>query len=645
MKRYWVILLWVLLIGCPSNRGTDAPWAGPQDSLAHYLALAKEKQVPLPLQMANIQKALAFSDGDTADSLTLQAHYQKNLLHFRLGQYDSLLANGPRFEALAATAYQHRLLQQHHYLLGYYHAEIGHVYDSAVVHYAKAKEQALINKDSSGIATNLLNIAVLQKNQNDFFGSKESLTEAIAFMRTDRDSASLADAYNTLATNHRKLLNLADAEHYYQKAIATTPSALYKRLYQNNLAASLMDAQQYERAIALLRSLAQDTLVQQGPLAYAAVLDNLAYAQWRHGETVTEAEFQKPLQIKKNEKDVRGQIASYTRLGEYHSAARPQKAMAYFDTVVRLARKLDIPRAERDVLKLVMSLKPTDVATRDRYVQLQDSLYAAELKVKTQFAKYKYDDAQKQASILRLENENAQKALENSRQRNQKLRFMGGLLFSLLLLGFVIYSSGERNKRLAQENRLAKLEATYATEAELSRKLHDAFGAKLNHAMVLLQNGTDTEEVLQLMDDLYGLSRDMSREINDVDTGPRFKETLLAMMGNYCQQTKLIVTGSMDVDWEQLGLLSKKTLYKMLQELMINMRKHSKASLVSVAFQQTGKHLQIQYTDNGVGATPEALHVKNGLWNTEKRIEAIGGSLIFGSEQGQGFEARMTLPL
>ena len=129
-----------------------------------------------------------------------------------------------------------------------------------------------------------------------------------------------------------------------------------------------------------------------------------------------------------------------------------------------------------------------------------------------------------------------------------------------------------------------------------------------------------------------------------MDTGPNFKDFLFGMMGNYSKNTKLIISGSTDVDWLKISPLSKKTLFKVLQELMINMQKHSNANLVSFAFEQTKKTLKVIYADDGAGASSEELNLKNGLWNTEKRIKAIGGTIIFDSEKGRGFETQIEIP-
>lgn len=599
------------------------------------MELSKRKQ--------EIDKAFLLAKKLPTDSLYAQILYRKSSIHFALGQYDSLLFYNKLSLEHSAKTDNYQMLSYQYYLMGYYYSEVRNMTDSAFYNYNLSKNYFLKVQDSSRVGKNLVILGTIQKNKNDYFGSKETLTEALQYLNPEKDMDFIARCYNTLATDHRKLLNYEDAIFYYDKAIKYTSSASNKFAFENNLATAYIDNKEYDKAISLLSTLSTDSLLAKDQKLYARVLDNLAYAKWLLYGNVKEREFTEPLRMRVKNKDSRGLIASYTHLMEYYGTENPEKSKAYYDSVVRLSKKLKIPRAERDVLKYLMNLEPANVKVRDRYVFLQDSLYEQELRVKTQFAKYKYDDKLNQESILRLEKENAERKLEVAQQRNQKLISYGVAGFLTLISGFGIYYFVQRSRRFKQQSKTAKLEATYETEAELSRKLHDDFGGKLNHAMLLLQNGGATDEVLNLMDGLYNQSRNFSRKINDVDTGANYKQVLLGMMGNYCSETKLIITGSTEVDWAKISVLTKKTLYRVLQELMINMQKHSGATLVSISFEQGVKTLKVDYIDNGVGATKEELNVKNGLWNTEKRILAIGGTIIFDSKKGHGFEAHIEI--
>src|SRR5690606_10314677 len=236
-----------------------------------------------------------------------------------------------------------------------------------------------------------------------------------------------------------------------------------------------------------------------------------------------------------------------------------------------------------DVIAFMMELQPDDLSLRDRYIFLQDSLYLEELKVKTQFAKYKYDDMQNRESILKLEKERAETALKTSQARNRLITSMSILVLLVLAMGFVGFYFRQRAKQLAQENSRAAFEATVETEAELSRRLHDDFGAGLNQAMLMVQGKNESNKVLDVLYKLYKQSRNFSRELNEVDTGVNFKDVFMEMLRFRTQApTNLLLKGFKDMDWNAMAPQSKEVLFKVLQELMINMGKHSKASLVTI---------------------------------------------------------------
>jgi hypothetical protein len=72
---------------------------------------------------------------------------------------------------------------------------------------------------------------------------------------------------------------------------------------------------------------------------------------------------------------------------------------------------------------------------------------------------------------------------------------------------------------------------------------------------------------------------------------------------------------------------------------MVNMRKHSKASLVALTFKNDKNIFHIHYSDNGVGCDSTALKFKNGLQNVETRIKSLNGTLTFDTSINNGFKA------
>ncbi|WP_203256342.1 tetratricopeptide repeat-containing sensor histidine kinase [Hyunsoonleella ulvae] len=637
----------ILFLSCTSERKNeffkiDIDTA--KDSTSFYYYKSIQENLSFDKKRQIINKAFRLVKNNYNDTLFPEIIYQKTFFHYTLQEYDSLLFFS-NFIINANLNEDKYNLGRQYYLKAFYFSQIGHNPDSAFVNYNLSKNQFQQVRDSSWIAQNLIGMGLIQKNQNDFFGSKETITEALEYLQSKKDLKYLASSYSVLATNHRKLLNYKDAIKFYNKAIEITSSTKDKLTYKNNLAVTYIDNKQYKTAIVILDEISKDSLIVDNKKEYPRIIDNLAYAKWLSGQSKTEKPLLKALGLRIKNNDKRGQIASYTHLGEFYSKSNRMKASVYFDSVIRLSKDLKMPRAEKDAIKFLMKLFPKNVGLRDRYVFLQDSLYAQQLKVKTQFAKYKYDDKQKQESILRLQKEKAEKDLAYTKERHSKIIYLTAFVFACLMIAFAIYFFKRRAEVLKQQNELEKLETIYSTEAELSRKLHDDFGAKINHSMLLVQNDSDKSKLLNTLDDLYNQSRDFSREINEVETGANYKSELFDMLSLYTStQVKLYTTGSKSIDWSVVNDLCKTVLYKVLRELMINMVKHSKATVVKIMFKALPDGLQINYSDNGVGASKTAMYGKNGLRNTEKRIQAIGGTIIFETDRGKGFKVEIKTP-
>ncbi|MNL48204.1 Oxygen sensor histidine kinase NreB [compost metagenome] len=106
-----------------------------------------------------------------------------------------------------------------------------------------------------------------------------------------------------------------------------------------------------------------------------------------------------------------------------------------------------------------------------------------------------------------------------------------------------------------------------------------------------------------------------------------------------------MVNGLNALDWNTLENTKKITVHRVLQELLVNMKKHSKCSLVVITFKKNDKNFQIDYSDNGLGADIGPQNIKNGLQNVENRILAINGSITFDSKSEKGFKVSITFPL
>ena len=250
----------------------------------------------------------------------------------------------------------------------------------------------------------------------------------------------------------------------------------------------------------------------------------------------------------------------------------------------------------------------------------------------------------------RFENEsllakNEEKNSQIAKVQNQNTIYLLGILLLCTFIAFVIYFARQRTKYLAQQNKIVEFQTAYETETRISKRLHDELGNDIFQVMMQYQNDPYDPQITKKLNTAYTKARDISRENSEFEVDETYLEELTDMLTNYTNNNiRLVQRGIDKIAWNTTDKNLKITIYRVLQELMTNMQKHSKADLVAVVFKNEKNKILIKYSDNGVGIQKEEIKSKNGLRNTEKRILAINGTIIFDSEKNKGFKAEIKIP-
>jgi len=159
-----------------------------------------------------------------------------------------------------------------------------------------------------------------------------------------------------------------------------------------------------------------------------------------------------------------------------------------------------------------------------------------------------------------------------------------------------------------------------------------------------LQNPIKKENLLDNLDKIYVRTRNFSKVNSPIETGECFEQNLKQMLNSYkSSSTEVIIKNGNPIDWAKVQTEKKIAIQRVLQELMVNMKKYSQGSFVVIGFDMEQNKLKIDYSDNGVGFS-EKLILKNGLQNAENRIQAVNGILTFDSQTNKGFKARILVP-
>jgi signal transduction histidine kinase len=100
-----------------------------------------------------------------------------------------------------------------------------------------------------------------------------------------------------------------------------------------------------------------------------------------------------------------------------------------------------------------------------------------------------------------------------------------------------------------------------------------------------------------------------------------------------------------DGDLSELSDSQKIVLFRVVQEALSNVRKHSGAARVSVALRSTRTFVALTVRDDGIGFDPTRLaHDRLGLAGVSERVRLLGGAVEIETSLGAGTTVRATLP-
>jgi signal transduction histidine kinase len=222
-------------------------------------------------------------------------------------------------------------------------------------------------------------------------------------------------------------------------------------------------------------------------------------------------------------------------------------------------------------------------------------------------------------------------------------------------------------RRAEEQMRALSQELIMAQENErqrIARELHDHLAQDLSLARADLerigcglpesgpwraQTGVIAERlgtaIRSIRDLAYGLLPPGLTELGLV-------ETVLA----HCEDFSLRHGIAVDVFADGLGGVAfdfdtQINIYRLIQEALNNVRKHAKASRVTIRLLGSYPNLLVRIEDDGCGADmdrclSQAGRAKRmGLWSMRERVKLLGGKISFRSKPGQGLHIRIETPL
>lgn len=501
--------------------------------------------------------------------------------------------------------------------------------DSAFYYFNLSKNDFLDKNDSLGAARALVYMAFIQSDKGDFLGSIETSLESNKLLKNENNIISkkiLTSNYNNIANASNSLKNFDSAFIYYKKALEYVDNNEDRNTCNNNIGDVLISQGKLKSAVIYLKK----ALQVDSTYNYSRALNNFAKAKYLDDKNYNPLpELFQALEIRQKTKDNIGLNSSFETLSTYYLDKDKDLSLDFAHKMLKAATDNNSPDDQILALQRIISLDAKNYLKNfEKLSSINDTLQTSRNRHKSQFAMVRYDVEQKNADNQRLKNQ--------AFQKNIGLIALG----LTLIAGFFWYK--KRKKRLQQENELKIKES----QLKMSKKVHDKVANKVYHVMSEVENTSDMDRdiLLDKLESIYHISRDISYEDKDLVLENSFSQQLSQMLKSYASETVMIPTiGNEESLWNDVSDKSKIEIFYILQELMTNMRKHSQASRVIINFERENNLIHIVYSDNGVGI--KLLSPKNGLGNTETRINSIGGTINFDTKTEKGLKITLSFPV
>lgn len=260
-------------------------------------------------------------------------------------------------------------------------------------------------------------------------------------------------------------------------------------------------------------------------------------------------------------------------------------------------------------------------------------------------------------------NEGQLKALIINMAMNIMVLFCLISLFVFLLVNALMSEYRSRkelglvNKQLREYALLIEDRAMLQERNRIAREIHDSLGHSLTaqnlqlaNALIYLRSNLDRTETFLSEAKRLGSHalQDVRHSVATLRSDPlQGKSLTLAiaeLVADLRYRTEIIVHCSIDIP-HRLSNKITSTVYRIVQEALTNMMKHSQATEVKISLKLVAGALEIKVQDNGKGFDPKENTTGFGLQGMGERTNALGGKFNLISLPEKGCQIIATIPL
>ncbi|MGK7924366.1 MAG: sensor histidine kinase [Spirulina sp.] len=245
---------------------------------------------------------------------------------------------------------------------------------------------------------------------------------------------------------------------------------------------------------------------------------------------------------------------------------------------------------------------------------------------------------------------------------NSALLFGLVLAFVLLLVGALLSERQSRQALTEAHHRLRRYallienQATLQERTRIAREMHDSVGHSLTAQSIQLENASlyfaqNPEKSRYHLQEAQRLGKEALKDVrqsvaslrNPPLPGRSLNLALKKLLQEFQQTTQIKVISKVRLQ-ESLNPEIQTVLYRVVQEALTNIAKHSQADRVELAIAGSSTGIDLEITDNGKGFEPRENTTGFGLQGMRERVEALGGNFSLSSQPGSGCQICIAIP-
>ncbi len=357
--------------------------------------------------------------------------------------------------------------------------------------------------------------------------------------------------------------------------------------------------------------------------------------------------------IRQRRNDQHGLAENYTYQGDFFvQTEQYHKAIEFYKKALKLADQYGYTFLLQNLYKnisLAFELTENYIEAlnyQKLHKQYHDSIVNIETNATIANLQIQFETAEKEKELA-LKNQE----LVRERATKSTIAVLSILLIVTILL-FYRYKQliARRNERIRIQNAL--IEGEQSERNRLALELHDGVANDLNSIIIAMSNdylesNARVEKGIEKLRDAHQTVRKLShtlmpRSLKDKGLIAAIEELVASFSSE-----KLIISFQNQGVGVALRNVIEFNVFRIIQESINNIIKHSKASHVLIDFNVIDGLLMLSIEDNGIGFRQSEVNDTNswGISNISNRVKMLEGNLHIRSEPGGGTTIDIQIPL